>query len=210
MMSHELPDPVFSLLQRLISGVEEGLQAEAHKVGSAIAEHPAFDASWVESHLTRAVVSSLAQSRSGKGLRFEGYGNGGAEVVNLHDGIERRFRFRKARRGPRRELVVTVSSDSYLTMKALDPSLFDDETTRNAPPPTLEQWVIAYVLRPGTLTFDEVSAARAVDIEGNSPPFRLKLANITPIPYDAPPPPDFKPSVDDLDLGEEDKREEKG
>lgn len=205
MLSHPLPEPVLSLLKRFVSGVEEGLQADAHKVGLAVAEHPGFDTNWVESHLIRAVIASLSRAFGGNDLSMEDLANGGVEVTNVHEGVERRFRLRRAKRDARGTLVVTTSSDSILTLTAQDPTLFDDEDTLSAPPPDLEQWVIAYLLHPGTLTFAEVSVARVAGVIGDRSPYRLKLADIVRVPHAVPLPPDFTPDRDDLDLPGEDE-----
>lgn len=203
MMSLPLPQPVFDNLQHAACQMEEGLQAQAHTVDQAVRTNGSFNTNWVESGLIRAVIAGLAQHVGSADLRIDDLGMGGVEVVNTYKGVERRFRMRKARRNRRGNLVVTVSSDSMLTLIARDPTLFDDEATRNAPPPKIQQWVLAYLLIPGTHTFSEISAGRVAGLIGNQAPYRLDLADVRRIPHTVPLPPDFKPDTDDLDLGEE-------
>jgi hypothetical protein len=199
MMSHPLPDPVLDRVKRFVWGLEEGLQAAAHKVGSAIAEHPAFDARWVESPLIRALISSTAQSLAANGVRVESLANGGAEISITHDGIERRLRLKRADLDSYGRLDVRTSSDGILAATARDPSLFDDPD--EVDPERVEQWVLAYLLHPGTRTFRSVSAGRVVGFLTTSPPYRLALADLVVIPHIAPPPLGFPSNQDDLDLG---------
>lgn len=199
-MSHQLPEPVFARLQAFIWGLEERLQADAHLVGRARDAHEAFDANWVESGLIRAVIASSARPFMGDGLELEDLGNGGVEISHIFGGVERRFRLKKAKRDSRGIPVVTSSSDSVLTLAAREPNLFEE-----SPPQDVEQWVIAYMLHPVTLTFDTVFAGLVVGVLNERSPYRLKLANIVHIPHAAPTPPDFKPGEDDLDLPGEDE-----
>lgn len=203
-MSQPLPDPVLGIVHGLVCRMEEGLQAQSHTVDQAIRKNPSFDANWVESGLMRAVIAGVAYPLGGPDLRIDDLGMGGVEAVSSYEGVERRFRMRKARRNRWGELVVTVSSDSFLTLVAKNPTLFDGEEQWDAPAPSIQQWVLAYMLQPGTRTFLEVSAGRVVDFLGSRPPYRLVLADQVRIPHSAPLPPDFKPATEeDLDLGDE-------
>ncbi len=206
-MSHDLPESTSSRLTALVRGVEERLQAEGHKVGSVMAEHPAFDAKYVESPLVRALIGWSARLLAVNGLVLEVLPNGGVTVSHVHDDIERSFRLRRARRDAYGRLLVTVSSDSLLTTRAKDPTLFDDEKGDSFSR-GFEQWVLAYEMQPGTRTFLKVSAARVSGLVGEHSPYRLKLADVVCIPHTAPLPPNFKTDKDDLDLPDEE--EERG
>ena len=159
-MSHALPEPVRDLLTSFVCRLEEGLQADGHKVGLAVANHPAFDARWVESPLVRAVIAATAAPLGGRGLRVEELTNGGVEVYIVHERIERRFRVKRAVRDRDGRLDVRVSSDSLLAVSAQRiATLFDqDEDQDETEPPTIQRWVLAYLLHPGTRTLLEVSA----------------------------------------------------
>lgn len=210
-MSHyALPGPVSSRLTRFVSGIEDALQAGVHAVGAAQDQHPGFGVNWLQTDLVRAIVSATARDLEGDGLRVDDKGNGGVEATIVHERIERRFRVKRVKgRDGRGELIVTANSDSFLTLTARAPNLFDEEPVMG--PTTIEQWVLAHMLDPRTLTFAEVSAGRVVDVVGKRSPFRLKLADLAVIPHTAPLPPDFRPGKDDLDLGEdEDRGEEAG
>jgi hypothetical protein len=203
-MSHPLPEQVRLGLQYLFCAVEERLQAETHTVGLAIESNPnAFDNGWVESHLSRAVIAQAAFSVDGGALHRKELPNGGVEITSRDNGIERRFRLRRATKDKYGGLIVRTSSDGILGLAASDPTLFDDPFA--VPPSVVEQWVIGYVLNRVTHTFAEVSAARVVGKRGQRPPFRLKLADTIRIPHAAPLPPGFKPDQDDLDFPEEDE-----
>jgi len=210
-MSHPLPPHVLTQVTRLVVGIEEALQADIHNVWKVKVLHPGFKTGWLESALVRALVSSAAQDLTGEDYRIEDMGNGGVELVIVHEGVERRFRIKRARLDCRGQMEVTANSDSLLTKVVAPPSLFDDETSWNAPLPTQEQWAIACLFDSRTLTFSLVKAGRVVGKRGNKPPFRLNLADLVVIPHAAPMPSDFRPDQEDLDLGEhEDRGEETG
>ena len=199
MMSHAL-DPILPLLQRFVCDLEEGLQADSHRVGSAKDQHKGFKKNWVESDLVRALISALAHSLATDDLAVESLGNGGLELVNDHDGTERRFRVKRAKRNGLGKLIVTASSDSILTMVIPPPSLFDEE---GAAPHTAEQWVLAYLLNPRTLTFHDVYAGRVIGKKRKKSPYILELADVVRIPHTVPLPPEFNPERDDLDFPDE-------
>lgn len=211
-MSHVLPDPIRVQLGHLICSVEERLQSEVHCVHSAIQEHPSFDEKFVESPLVRAIIRSAVNVEHADGLQVENFPNGGVGLVNDFELTQRRFRFRHAKRDRRGRLVVRTSSDSVLTTASDEPSLFDSDVEPAVTPEAFEQWIVAYLLYPGTLTFMEVSAGRVVGRSGQRPPYRLLLENLVRIPHTAPLPPDFSPKKDeDLDLEDgEDRDEEAG
>ena len=202
-----LPRKVQTELQRLTSMVDEGLQAEAHTVASAVDLNEAFRRKWVESDLTRAIIVRLACSYSSKTLTCAELPGGGAETTTLDKDVERRFRWRRAVLSQYNRPVVMVNSDSMLNPPRRDADLFGYE-----PPPDFEQWVLAYVMDPRTRAFSTVFAGRVVDKVGNKPPYRLVLADVEVIPHAAPLPPGFKPQRDDdLDIpGEEEGFGEQG
>ena len=207
-MSHALPDPVQSHLHELVVGIEDRLQADSHLVSRVTESNKAWDVGWIEGGLIRAVIADSARPLVGRQFELVNLGNGGIEVINVHGGIERRFRFRKARRDALGRLVVTSNTDSIMTRIARDPNLFDDAS--NLPDVDhVEQWVIAYRVHPITRTFYEVNAGLVDGFLNRRPPYRLKLINVAAIPHIASLPPDFKPKNDDLDLpGEDEGRDE--
>lgn len=206
MMSPGLPKALLNDLERVVRGLEEGMQAEGHTVGVAMDANESFHRSWVETDLCRAALSVLVRDLIVDKFLFEDLGNGGVEISRIDAGVDRRFRLKKATRDSK-GLLITVNAESKIL--TLPPprglTLFDDEAQRTARPPKVEQWVIAYILN-STHTFEEVSVAKVAGRDGLC---RLKLTDVVRIPHEAPPPPDFKPPAeDDLDLGDEDERGE--
>ncbi|MDP9421145.1 MAG: hypothetical protein M3P53_13570 [Actinomycetota bacterium] len=168
-------------------------------------EHAAFDVGWIEAGLTRALICSTACLLGGQRFRVHDLGNGGVELVHVYDDVERRFRIRRASRNAYGALRVVVNSESILTGAAreVEATLFDEPVSI---PSTHEQWVLAYLLHPGTRTFVEVKAGRVVGLLTDRSPYRLKLADVVDIPFLALPPSNFPGSRDDdLDLGDEDE-----
>ena len=209
-MSHPLPHPVRELLSSFACRLDDGLQAEAHKVAVATAVHPAFQARWVESTVTRALIAAKAAPLGGNGLCVEELGSGGIEVYSTLDGVKRRFRLKRAVRDQHGSLDVRVSSDSLLAVSAeRQASLFDPEVEPE-PAATVQRWVLAYILDPSTRTLREISAARIIGFATHHSPFRLALADIMRIPHNLPLPPRFDPKQDEEDLGMDDGQEEEG
>lgn len=199
MSSRRLSRPTFDRLTRWVSDIEEALQADASAVESAQEEHPSFGAGWVQSDLTRAVIAYAARGLGGSGLVIHDLGRGGTEGRIVHKRIEQRFRLKHAHKDGDGNLKVTVSSDSLLAKPPAN--LWSDD---------VQQWVIAYLIDPKTLTFSEVWVAEVVGVTGNSL-LRLTLADEELISHTAPLPSDFRPEQTDLDLGDEDERgEERG
>lgn len=205
-MSHPLPPATRTAVQTLVCAIEDRLQAKAHTVGSAKATNPeAFDQGWVESSLSRALVIQSALAVTGVGLDCLELPNGGIEAVAIEDGVERSFRFKGSKKidlfgRP----VVMVGSDSLLNRATPNPDLFGNHL--QVPPPIREAWVLAYRLRPALYTFDHVWAARVTGTRGKKAPLRLQLADVVPIPFDLPLPPEFRRGKDD-DLGLPDEDE---
>jgi hypothetical protein len=206
MMSHRLPEPVISDLHLFAVGVEEQLQADAHKVTVAVGEHSAFNVRWVENDLTRALICATACARGAGRFRVEELGNGGVDLSHAYGGVERMFRLRSATRDASGFLRVMSNSDSILTGAArqTEATLFDPVVP--APPAARERWVLAYRLHPGIRTFLEVTAGRVVGLLTHRPPYRLDLADLAGIPFTIAPPSNFPGKGDDLDLGDEDER----
>lgn len=204
-MSHRLPEPVFSDLHVFAAGVEDRLQADAHKVAVAVREHAAFQARWVESDLTRALICSTARELGASSFRVDELGNGGVELRQVYGCVERRFRLRRAERDSHRSLRVMSNSDSILTGAAreTEATLFDPGFV---PPASHEQWVLAYLLHPVTRTFVEVKAGRVVGLLTQRPPYRLRLVDLVDIPFTISPPSNFRGDEDDLNLDDEDER----
>ncbi len=207
-MSHCLPERVLHDLHLFAAGVEDRLQADGHKVAVAVGEHPAFNVRWVEMDLTRALISSTACMLGASRFLVHDLGNGGVELRQIHGGVERRFRLRRAQRNAHGSLRVMSNSDSILTGAARETELTLFDTGVVSPPATHEQWVLAYLLHPGTRTFTEIKAGRVIGLLTHSPPYRLRLADLVDIPFATSPPPNFAGEEDDLDLGDEDERED--
>jgi hypothetical protein len=207
-MSQCLPEPVVKMLMPIARGIDEGLQAESHNVSTAMAVHAAFDQSYVDTDLTRALVCSLVRTSATPGVLIHDLPNGGCEAQIVYEGVERLFRLKRATRDQDGRLVVKASSDSLLTHRARALKLFDDDGQPYEPPSRTEQWVLPYLITPATRTLIEISAALPVGIRNEHPPYRLVLDNIVRISHTAPPPPNFPKTEDDLDL--DDKPEEGG
>lgn len=203
-MSHPLPQPVLDLLTPLARGLDEGLQAEGHHVDTGIAVHPAFDQSYVDANLTRAMVCSIVRSLDLPGLSVEILPLGGCEVRSFHEGVERLFRLRRARRDADGYLDVRVSSDSILTTKVNPPTLFGPDATELFEPETEnEQWVLPYLISGSTRTLIEMSAALPIGTRNEHSPFRLILDQIVRVPHTPVSPPSFPTTEEDLDIPEE-------
>ena len=207
-MSHRLPEPVLHDLQLFATGVEDRLQADAHKVAVATSEHPAFNVRWMETDLPRALIFSTACMLGASRFLVHDLGNGGVERGHIYGDVERRFRLRRAQRDAHGSLRVVSNSDSILTGAARETELTLFDTGDSSPPVTHEQWVLAYLLHPGTRTFTEVKAGRVVGLLTQSPPYRLRLADLVDIPFVTAPPPNFAGDEDDLSLDDEDERED--
>ncbi len=207
MMSHPLPPPVLDMLKPLARELDEGLQAESHHVGTAISVHDAFDQAYVDSHLTRALVCAITRSAVFSGLSVTELANGGCEVRNSYQGVERLFRLKKARRDADGLLDVRVSSDSLLTHRVRAATLFDaDEIELFDEVVQTEQWVLPYLINPSSRTLIQIYAALPIGTRQEHPPFRLILDNIVQIPHTSLPPKSFPKREDDLDIpGEEEK-----
>lgn len=200
--SHALSPRVIQLLKAFVEGLEEGLQSTAYKVGNAMVQHPAFDAKWVESPLIRALICSIARQAQIPGLKVEELTNGGVELCITEQGVDYRFRVKRARLDAFGRWDVRVSTDSLLASpNVLQPTLFDGDFE----PLRMERWVMAYLLDPGTRTFAEISVARIVGFLTSSPPYRLALADVVHIPLAAPLPPSFDPDEDDLAFPDEEE-----
>jgi hypothetical protein len=202
-------EPALSRLGLLIRGVEDRLQAEAHCVTTAKDQHASFQARFVESPMVRALIRSSVFAVEIDGLRREGFANGGVGVIDLENGVERRFRFRHAKKDRGGSWDVHSSSDSIVgATPSNHVSLFEEDPDEILVPEDFEQWVVAYTLHPATLTFSEVVVGRVTGRTGNRPPYRLTLEDVTTIPHAAPLPPDFPGGRDDLDLDDDERGED--
>jgi hypothetical protein len=202
MMSH-LPEPVLASLKSLVLGLDEGLQADSHKVAKAIAVDGAFDHKYIDSGLTRALIYSNVKRVAVSGVEIVPLGNGGCEAAILHDRVERRFRFKKAMYDQRGALSVTVSSDSLLTHIAKQPNLFDTSTE----PAAEERWVLPYLLDPVTRTLREIWAALPTHVLGRNPPYRLAFGPVFRLPLGSPAPRAFPTRDEDLELPDEEEED---
>lgn len=201
-MSHSLPDEVAGRLQALIWSMEEGLQADGHAVGKGMAAHAAFDQQCVGSHLTRALVRAEAVGARVAGVRIESLPNLGCEIVITHEGVTYRFRLRRAEERSSGLLVVSTSSDSFLTKSVRSATLFDDEVVWEAEQD--QQWVLAYTINPVTRTFSRIEAGYPTGFANSTSPYRLVMEQRVAFSLAAPTPPSFPGGSDDLDLGEGD------
>lgn len=201
-MMSPLPEAVLNGLTQTVRAIDDRLQARSYKVAQAIAMDDAFDESYIESSLQRGLLCGIVPEVAAAGFTVEFFNNGGCGLRGVHDGIERRFRFRKARRDPWNDLIVRTNSDSFLThtVRDISPTLFDED-----PPPHLltpEQWVLAYVVHPLTRTFQEISARLPVELLG-APPYRLRWGKVVPLPLVDPLPPAFPGKDDDLPMDDD-------
>jgi hypothetical protein len=204
MSHHELPERVQDRLAFLAQRIDEAMSSDGHTVPEALHLHVAFDHGYVESTLLRALLSDSAMLACPPEMTVDQLGNGGCEVTDYEDGVERKFRFRRAERNSKGALVVRVSSDSILNGVHVerDPDLFNQEVP-DTPPAVRQQWVLAWRLSPATQTLHEVWAGRVIGVTGDQPPFKLVLANLTKIAHEPGLPPTFLGSDDDLDLNDE-------
>lgn len=204
-MSYGLPAAPFEALRLLICRLEDVLEASAHTVGAAMAEHSSFDERYVESPLCRSLISDGVRKVAGDEIEVITLSNGGLELLMVHERVERRFRFKRAEKDSKGDIVVRSSSDSLLSRDTSQPNLFD----RSAPPPERsEQWVIAYFLVPGIWVFHEVFAGRVTGKIGNASPCRLELNDVVRVPHLDVLPPPFKSVEDDLELPDHDEGSE--
>ncbi len=201
-MSSHLPESILTDLTQTVRALDDRLQAESYKVAGAIAMDDAFDQPYIDSSLQRGLLCRIVPEVAAAGFTVVAFSNGGCELRCVHGGIERRFRFRSARRDAWNDLIVRTSSDSFLThsVRDISPSLFKEY----APPPdvTPEQWVLAYVIHPLTRTLQEISARLPVELLG-SPPYRLRWGKVVPLPLSDPMPPAFPGKDDDLPMDDD-------
>lgn len=207
-MSH-LPEAVYADLAAFINEVDERLQAEAFKITRAIDVDRGFDEGFISSALFRGMFAKVAERSATNRLHVERMANGGVEAVSLHDGVERRFRLRRAKVGRGGRMDVRVGSDSLLTHRARAAELFD-ELGPELFPTTHEQWIIPYIVNPLTLTLYEVAAAFPVGISGETSPFRLMWGDFVVLPLGAAPSPSFPGDEDDLKLFDDDAQSDDG
>ncbi|HEX2040909.1 MAG TPA: hypothetical protein VHF47_14390 [Acidimicrobiales bacterium] len=207
-MESHLPPAVLSPLTSLLQAMEEGLQAESHRVSRALDVHSAFNRGFVDSTLTRALLSSLGENATaGTTITFVDLSNGGCEFVIVDSGRERRFRLKSAGRYRNGGLRVTVNSDSFLTHEVRERELWDDPAEEQ--PGTVEQWVLAYRMNPMTRTFLDVWAALPIGLIGETSPYRLAFGPVIEITLTPPVPPPFQRDEDDLDF-DDDEGDEQG
>jgi hypothetical protein len=210
-MKSPLPDDVHGRLVRFARALEDGLQADAHKVGQAVAVDDSFDHGFVTSPLIRALVLKAARHARIPGLRAIELSNGGCELVIMYDRVEYHFRLRKAKFDRYGLLDVRTSSDSLITRRAAAHRFLDDdleivtEFQDTAADGGAVGWILAYVLNPATGTLGNIAAALPVGLLNDHSPYRLQLQHTTWLSFQAPPSGGFRTSSDDLDLGDEDE-----
>lgn len=200
-MSHQLPRPVLGQLRQLARNMEACLQSESHRVSKAMGQSDAFDEGYIDSCLTRALLSYTAQHSQIRGLQVEKLSNGGIEVACTFDRVERRFRVRRATVDKYGVLDVRTNSDSLLTRAASrEPQLWD---TPSMFPMSFEQWVLPYLIDMRTRTIEEIWAGRVVGKVNDASPYRLVLADLVQIAPSSPTRREFTKREEDLELPEE-------
>lgn len=202
-LSIALPSPVVDLLTQMAEALDEGLQAEGHNVGTAMTVHSSFDEGYIASPLRRGLVSGIVRGVGIPGLRFRAVGNGGCEVHNVHEDVVRRFRLKSAKRDVDGRIDVRVGTDSILTHRARAATLFDtSEPEQGTMFPADEIWLLPYMVSPVTWTLNEMYVGLPVGTVNEHPPFRLVLDHVVRLHHLTPPPPSFRATSEDLDLGE--------
>jgi hypothetical protein len=161
----------------------------------------AFDEGYIDSCLTRALLSYTAQHSHIRGLDVEKLSNGGIEVTSIFGHVERRFRVRRASVDKYGSLAVYTSSDSLLTRAAnRAPQLWD---TPGMIPMSFERWVLPYLIDMRTRTIEEIWAGRVVGKVNDASPYRLILADLVQIAPSSPTKRGFTKRDEDLDIPEE-------
>ena len=186
------------LLDLLAEDVREAFSERSYRIDSAVEMDPGFNTGDVRSALERGLVlRSLSVACGRVGVDFRTANGSGRELRFASDLIDRRYRVRRAHRRVDGEIVVPLSSDAALAGRDEEPeaTLFEDMV--------VDDWAFLWLLAPDRRTIDEVLAAEVVGyIEGR--PGRLKFGSVLLLgTTSGPSPTGFRPTEEDLDLGDD-------
>lgn len=184
------------VLDRVADELRDVVAERGYRVDVAMAVDPAFGSGWSRSAVTRdLVVAAVSGAASRVGLDFRPVNGMGREFRFLSGIVDRRYRLRRARRGPDGGLLITTSSDSALAT-SLENSLLNEE-----------KWLFAWTLGPDGL-IDEVLIAEVVGFTEGSPGY-LKLGRLIALAGHDEPLGGFHPTDEHLDgFGEDEDFDE--
>jgi hypothetical protein len=193
------------LMHRLADEIRAVFEDRGYKVGKATGLDPAFRRSRrSQSTLSRdLVLDAIEEATQRLGIGFKSVGGGGFDIAYIVDGVDRRFRVRKAEVDPDSgEYDIICKSDNIMVIEDAEPdSMF----------PT-ERWVLSYTVDSHGMVVD-IFAARVLGTTENSVP-RLRLGPITPLGevLTIPPTPGTYVPADEDDLGDfdDDQQDEGG
>lgn len=158
-MSH-LPEEVLRSLRVVAHELHETFSERGHNVGRALSVDEAFGSGQSRGALRRDLaIDAVNRTASRIGLEPHTVMGGGCEIRTLSDGVDRRYRLRRARRLDDGTLEVLASGDSAF---ADDPRLF-----------TKERWVLGVLYTPDD-QISQVVVAEVIGFEQGSPG-RLRL-----------------------------------
>lgn len=182
------------LMHRLADEIRAAFEDRGYKVGKATRLDRAFRRSRrSQSTLSRdLVLDAIEEATQRLGIGFKAVGGGGFDIAHIVDGVDRRFRVRKAQFDPETgEYDIICKSDDFMVIEDSEPgSMFPSE-----------RWVLSYTVDSHGMIVD-IFAARVLGITETSVP-RLRLAPPTPLgeALTTPPPGPYVPADED-DLGD--------
>lgn len=192
------------------SSIEMGrLRAAAHELVEVFAERgyrievaqevdAGFSGGGPRSALARALATdALSAAASHQGLDFRPVNGSGREVRIFSDGVDRRFRFRKAtKRVMDGSYIIPANTDSALTGGTDDFSLIPEET-----------WVLGYTRSSDDLAVEDVFVAPVRGTTEGSPG-HLVLGPVIDLLGGDTPVPGFRPNDEPLEGFEDDEDED--
>jgi hypothetical protein len=177
-----LPESLVRDLTKFATILAAGVASDAGRIDAAARSHPAFDRRAVTGPMLRALVSEHGLAAANHRVRAESLSNLGLELITHHEGIERRFRMRKASLSAHGAWQIQSNSDSILTAAAraqYAPPMLWPEVDLTVADDDFQQWVLAYLPHWPTHTITRFMAALPVGLVGERPPYRLLLEHHT-------------------------------
>ncbi|WP_091764777.1 hypothetical protein [Blastococcus aurantiacus] len=187
----QLTDLEVQRLRRIASDLREVFAERGYRIDSAMDVDFAFGSGVSRAALARDLaIDAASESASRVGLDFRPVNGAGREFRSFSDGVDRRYRLRRARRDD--SGAFTVVANSSAAVMVADESLIPEEF-----------WVLAYVLSDSFLV-ENVFAAQILGLEDGRPG-RLILGKLTQLLGPDAPTGGFKPTDEELPGFEDDE-----
>lgn len=182
-------------LRQVATDLREVHEERGHRVGQALGVDSAFGSGMTRSWLGRDLtVEAISEAASQRGLDFRPVKGLGREFRFIAEGVDRRYRLKKANRRSDGSYAILANSDSALAAEHEQETLLPEEA-----------WVLGYTLTEDCLLQDVFIAPILDRTEGH--PGHLVLGRIIELLASPTPPAGFQPSDDD-DLGFDDEEGE--